>query len=145
MRYCRGMTESADALLPLLIADLFEAAGAARRRGEAIAAADGQTQARWQLLSVISEGDWTVAHAARRLGITRQAVQRTADELLRLGLAETETNPNHQRSPLIRPTDEGRTALAAMNQRARRWHAELTADLDPRDVEAARRVLRALR
>jgi len=133
-----------DRSLPLLIADLYEAAGASRRAGEAIAAAEGQTQARWQLLSVISHGDWTVAHAARRLGITRQAVQRTADELLASGLAVAEPNPNHQRSPLIRPTAEGRAALAAISERAERWHAELAERVNPEDVEAARRVLQAL-
>jgi DNA-binding MarR family transcriptional regulator len=138
------VTDSARRALPLLIADLFEAAGAARRSGEAIAATEGQTQARWQLLSVISEGDWTVAHAARRLGITRQAVQRTTDELLAAGMAVAEANPNHQRSPLIRPTADGRAALARISERAERWHAELAEGLDAEDVETARRVLQAL-
>jgi hypothetical protein len=39
-----------------------------------------RTQARWQLLSVMSAGDWTVPMAADRLGTSRQAVQRIANE-----------------------------------------------------------------
>lgn len=58
--------------MALLVADVFEAAGLLRRSGEAIAATEGQTQARWQLLSVVSEEPLTVAQAARRLGIARQ-------------------------------------------------------------------------
>ena len=41
--------------LALLVADVFEAAGVLRRYGERTAATAGQTQARWQLLSVVSE------------------------------------------------------------------------------------------
>ena len=66
----------------LLVADIFEAAGALRRDGEGIASSAGQTQARWQLLSVVAAGDWTVPMAADRLGTSRQAVQRIANELV---------------------------------------------------------------
>jgi DNA-binding MarR family transcriptional regulator len=130
--------------IPLLIADLFEAAGAMRRHGDRIAAEAGQTQARWQLLSVVSEGDWTVPRIAHRLGISRQAVQRVADELRDDGLVTAETNPYHQRSPLIRLTPTGRDALAAISAHARRWHRGLGKTLDSADVATARRVMRAL-
>lgn len=128
----------------LLVADLYEAAGAARRRGERLAATAGQTQARWQLLSVASEGDWTVPRIAHRLGVSRQAVQRVADELRADGLVAAESNPYHRRSPLIRLTPAGHEALAAISAAARGWNGELARALDPGDVAAARRVLRAL-
>ena len=73
--------ENADHLA-LLVADIFEAAGALREHGDQIAGRVGQSQARWQVLSVFSEGDWTVATAARRLGVTRQSEQRIADLLV---------------------------------------------------------------
>src|SRR5918997_6373082 len=95
-----------------LVADVVEAAGAIRRLGDEMASEVGQTQARWQVLSVLSEGDWTVARAARRLGITRQSVQRVADLLLAEGLLQAEPNPDHARSPLMRLTPAGRRALA---------------------------------
>ena len=49
----------------LLVADVYDAAGVLRRLGEQTAATEGQTQARWQVLSVISDGDWTVPMARR--------------------------------------------------------------------------------
>jgi DNA-binding MarR family transcriptional regulator len=130
--------------IALLVADVFEAAGAARRQGERLAAEAGQTQARWQLLSVASVGDWTVPHIARRLGISRQAVQRTANELLRDGCVRVEPNPNHRSSPLIRLTAAGERALATMSQAAAAWHAEIAPALDAGDLAATRRVLQAL-
>jgi DNA-binding MarR family transcriptional regulator len=140
------MTAADDAAhrTALLIADLYEAAGVMRRRGDRIASVAGQTQARWQLLSVVSEGTWTVAHAARRLGLSRQAVQRVADDLLTEGLLRTEPNPNHQRSPLIVLTDEGRTALHKIKEEAQAWDAQVFAGLDPGDLAAADRLLRAI-
>jgi hypothetical protein len=52
--------------------DIYEAAGVFRHVGEAIAGAEGQTEVRWQLLSVSSGRSQTVPQAARRLGLTRQ-------------------------------------------------------------------------
>ena len=108
--------------MPLLIADLYEAAGAARARGERIAARAGQTQARWQVLSVLSQGDWSVAQAARRLGVARQGVQRLVNELERAGLVRYEPNPRHLRSPLVRLSDDGHAVLAQITGAARGWH-----------------------
>jgi DNA-binding MarR family transcriptional regulator len=115
-----------------------------RRRGDRIAGVAGQTQARWQLLMVVSEGTWTVSHAARRLGLSRQAVQRVADDLRAEGLIATAPNPNHQRSPLIVLTDAGRVALDQIQAEAVPWDAEVFGTVDDADVAAAQRVLRAI-
>jgi DNA-binding MarR family transcriptional regulator len=135
---------SAVETLPRLIADIYEAAGALRERGERIAAVAGQTQARWQVLSAFSEGDWTVPKVARRLGVTRQAVQRTADQLRADGMIEFKTNPDHARSPLARPTPAGRAALAAITTAASGWHELATTGLTPNELKIARAVLHAL-
>ena len=104
--------------MALLVADVFELAGLLRRSGEAIAARDGQTQARWQFLSVISDGALTVPQAARRLGVTRQAVQRVANELVRDGLVDLGANPDHQTSPLLTLTEHGSGVLTRISRRA---------------------------
>ncbi len=129
-------------LIALLVADVYEAAGALRRQGDVLAGAEGQTQARWQLLSVVSERALTVPQAARRLGITRQAVQRVADDIVRQELANFQANPEHRASPLVELTPSGRAVLQSINEGARRSHRDLAAT-DP-DIETARRVLRAL-
>ena len=130
--------------LPLLIADVFETAGALRRHGDHLAAAAGQTQARWQLLSVLAEGEWTVPRVARRLGITRQSVQRVADALAADGLLATGTNPEHRRSPRLHLTERGREALDSITVEAGQWHAHAASDISARDVATTRRVLQTL-
>lgn len=128
----------------LLVADIFEAAGALRRDGERIASSAGQTQARWQLLSVASTGDRTVPMAADRLGTSRQAVQRIANELVDEGLAAFAGNPRHRRSPFLRLTDEGTRALDVITEHAQRRHTALLATLDRVDLVGVRAALRHL-
>lgn len=130
--------------LALLVADVFEAAGALRRAGEALAAAEGQTQARWQLMSVVSEDSLPVARAARRLGVARQGVQRIANELVRDGLAEFQDNPDHRTSPLLALTPTGRRALEAITVRAEAAHRAMGEGITQADLAAVRALLRRL-
>jgi DNA-binding MarR family transcriptional regulator len=130
--------------LALLIADLFEAAGAIRLVGESLAGTVGQTQARWQVLSAVSDGDWTIATAAKRLGITRQSVRRVADLLVDEGLARYEPNPRHKGSPLIRLTKQGSAALSAITGASLEWRTAVARDLTEDDIATTRAALRTL-
>jgi DNA-binding MarR family transcriptional regulator len=143
-RPVRRRGEPATDQFALLVADVFELSGLLRRNGEEIARHHGQTQARWQLLSVISEGTWTVPAAANRLGITRQAVQRVADDLVADGRARYVDNPAHRRSPLLELTTAGRGTLVAITEDARRTNEPLLAHLTHDDLEHARGVLTAI-
>ena len=120
------MSRSSHDPYALLVARVFQAAGEMRRSGDVIAAQVGQTQARWQLMSVVSEGRWTVPDAARDLGVTRQGVQRIADELVADGLAQYVPNPRHRRSPLVQLTARGRDTLAKITAVARRTNQGMT-------------------
>ena len=108
-----------DMEMQRLVADLFEIAGALRRDGEATARAAGQTQARWQVMWIAAAGHLSVAMIARRLGLARQSVQRTADVIVAENLATYEPNPDHQRSPLLILTARGREALQQINDTGR--------------------------
>lgn len=130
--------------MALLVADVYEAAGLLRRSGEAIAAAEGQTQARWQLLSVVSGAPLSVAQAARRLGVSRQAVQRVANELVRDELAAFRTNPDHRSSPLLALTPTGQDVLSRITSRATEVHEALTTGIAPGEIADARALLRRL-
>lgn len=130
--------------VPLLVADVYECAGALRRAGEAIAASEGQTQARWQLLSVVADRPLTVPQAARRLGVSRQAVQRVANDLLQEALLRAGPNPEHRSSPLLSLTPSGRAVLGRITEAAGVLHRRLAAPVGAEEVEATRRVLRAL-
>jgi DNA-binding MarR family transcriptional regulator len=137
--------EGIDSAVASFIADVLELAGLFRRLADDIARQEGQTQARWYALSVFSGDPLTVSQAARRLGTTRQAVQRSADELIAQGLAIVEANPDHRTSPFIRLTPEGQKVLARISRRAmisrRRW----LPDPDPAELDVAYTIVRSLR
>jgi DNA-binding MarR family transcriptional regulator len=128
----------------LLVADVFELAGALRRHGDELAGRVGQSQARWQLLSVVSDGTWTVPQAARRLGVSRQAVQRVADDLDAEGLLVYVANPHHRRSPLLELTTSGHTALNSITTAAHDWQANVIRGIDPATIEQTRRNVRTI-
>ncbi|WP_042434603.1 MarR family winged helix-turn-helix transcriptional regulator [Streptacidiphilus anmyonensis] len=130
--------------LPLLVADVFEAAGALRRAGETLATAEGQTQARWQLMSAVSEEPQSVARAARRLGVARQGVQRIATNLVGDGLAAFQDNPDHRTSPLLALTDAGRQTLSAITARSAAAHQVTGAGISLQDLAITRAVLQRL-
>jgi DNA-binding MarR family transcriptional regulator len=126
-------------IVPLFIVDIYELAGALRRRGEAIANAVGQTQARWQVLSAGWDGRKTVPQIARRLGVSRQNVQRIADVLVDESLAQFVGNPDHQASPYLVLTADGQATLAALSRAAQSQHQALAARLKGLDLEALQR------
>jgi DNA-binding MarR family transcriptional regulator len=128
----------------LLSADLYEAAGAVRQVGEAVAGKVGQTQARWQVLSVLSTSGWTVPQAARRLGVTRQSVQRVVDLLVTDGLVELRPNPDHARSRIAQLTTLGFETLDRIRGAAGPWHGAVAAQLSLAELQRARSVLREL-
>jgi DNA-binding MarR family transcriptional regulator len=128
----------------LLSADLYEAAGAVRQVGEAVAGKVGQTQARWQVLSVLSGSRWTVPQAARRLGVTRQSVQRVVDLLVADGLVELLPNPDHARSRIAQPTTLGLETLDRIRGAAGPWHGAVAAQLSLAELRRARSVLQEL-
>jgi DNA-binding MarR family transcriptional regulator len=128
----------------MLVADVYELAGALRRHGEHLAGRVGQTQARWQLLSVVSDEARSVPQAARRLGVSRQAVQRLADELDADGLVTYVTNPQHRRSPLLELTAAGRQTLDGITAAAREWQAIVTRGLKATTIEQTRRNVRTI-
>ena len=137
--------EGIDSALASFIADVVELSGLFRRIADAIARQEGQTQARWYALSVFSEDPLTVSQAARRLGTTRQAVQRSADELLARGLAIVEANPDHRTSPFIRLTPEGHEVLARISRTAMTSRRRWLPGLDAAELEVAHAVVRRLR
>ncbi|WP_241037005.1 MarR family winged helix-turn-helix transcriptional regulator [Blastococcus litoris] len=130
----------------LLMADVYELAGESRRTSEALARAEGQTTARWHVLSVVSDGPRTVASAARRLGLARQSVQRVVDDLVAAGQVELRANPDHARAPLVALTDAGsgvlrRLVAASDTDRAAVLRA---AGVTAAELEQARAVVRTL-
>ena len=87
------MTDQAAEAYRLLVADVYELAGRSRATSEAIAQRHQQTAARWHLLSVLRDEAMTVPGIARRLGQSRQSVQRVADDLIAAGCVRWRPTP----------------------------------------------------
>jgi DNA-binding MarR family transcriptional regulator len=138
------MNAEARTPLPLIVADIYELAGRFRANGEAIASAVGQTQARWQVMSAASADPKTVPQIARRLGVTRQNVQRIADLLVTENWASFETNPDHRGSPYLVLNKRGRKALDRLTKAAAGHHARLARKLSDNEFTSIHRSLRRL-
>jgi DNA-binding MarR family transcriptional regulator len=127
-----------------MYADLFEAAAVSRHQGEELAGSVGQTQARWQTMWVIDSGLLTVPQVARRLGVSRQNVQRIADELRDERLLRLVDNPDHKTSPLLELTATGRAHLARINTAADEVHERMLAYISEPEIKTLRTMLRKL-
>lgn len=131
----------------LLMADVYELAGLSRRTSEMFARQiDGQSVARWHVMSAVSEEPATVPAIARRLGHRRQSVQRVVDTLAEMGLVTAQANPAHRRSPLIALTPAGEAELTKLDATAEAARAEQlkAANVSVPDLESARTTLRTL-
>jgi DNA-binding MarR family transcriptional regulator len=114
--------------------------------GNRLARAEGLTAARWQVLGAVALAGrpLTVPQIARRMGLTRQAVQESVSRLLAEALVEARANLDHRRSPLIGLTELGSQKYTAVDQRQARWINELAAGLKISDLAVAARMLREL-
>ena len=124
----------------------FRPSGLLLAAGNRLAAKEGLTAARWQVLGAVALAGrpLTVPQIARRMGLTRQAVQASVNRLLGEALVETGDNLDHRRSPLIRLTELGSQTYAALDRRQTRWINELSLGLKISDLAAAVRVLHEL-
>lgn len=94
----------------LVLLELAEIGGQLDRKATAWAKAHDETPARYKVLTAAGCGDFTVPQIARRMGMTRQGVQRVANLLVDEGHAHFVQNPDHVSSMLLKLTVSG-TAL----------------------------------
>ena len=87
----------------------------------------GVTATWWQVLGAVLRTPLTVSGIAREMGITRQAVQRTADVLEGKGLIEYRDNPAHRRAKLVAITPGGLAAVRAISPHHAHHAAQLAA------------------
>ena len=135
---------AAGARLRDLMLEVFRLNGALLRHGAALTAPLGQTQARWQVIGAVAEATRTVPQIARRMGMTRQGVQRVTDLLVGEGIVTLVRNPDHARSPLLRLTPKGRQLEQKLGNGGARWSESMAAGMNARDLEKAVTVIRAV-
>lgn len=128
-----------------LIADVYELAAVSRRVSDSVAREQGVTAPQWHTMSVLSGGEAaSVPQIAARLGVSRQAVQRVADQLLESGHLDRQANPRHETSPLLRLTPAGEEVLGRLRELSDAPRAAMLADIDPAQLRAADATLRTL-
>ncbi len=101
----------AGRLLTDVILISFRLNGRLMDAAQHLGAEGGITAAWWQVLGGVLDEPRTVADIGRRMGMTRQGVQRIADLLVQHGLAEYRPNPAHRRAKLLACTEAGYWAV----------------------------------
>lgn len=109
----------------------------AARRG--LAKARGLSVAAWRLLEIIgrARGRMTVALAARRLRVSRQAVREAAGALRASGLLTVVADPASRKELRLLATPKGGLARAELNEIMATFLLEMTNDLRCDELTAA--------
>ena len=131
-------TASPEAVTELILR-IFRTNGRLLLAGDELVASLGLTSARWQLLgSIVAAGEsQPVVRLAREMGVSRQAVQRIANDLEREGVVVYLPNPHHKRAQLVMLTDHGRTLFERALMLQRPWVEGLSNGLTKSQVETA--------
>jgi DNA-binding MarR family transcriptional regulator len=134
------------AALTELLLEIFHLNGALLAQGDRLVGDIGLTSARWQVMgaAALSPVPLSVAAIARNMGLTRQAVQRVANDLEQAGLVRFAPNPHHRRAQLVVLTPSGTAAYRAAIARQAPWANRIAAGLDLRRIRAARSLLYAV-
>jgi DNA-binding MarR family transcriptional regulator len=135
----------AGAVFTELVLELFRVNGALVADGDDMTRDLGMTTARWQVLGAIGSEPKTVAAAARKMGLTRQNVQRIADWLVESGIAEFVDNPNHRRAKLVALTKQGVALRQQLGRRQARWANATGGQFTAAELRATTNVLKRLK
>ena len=128
-------TRTADDAFQDVLLGLFQLHGRVLEAADVMSGGCGLTGARWQVMKVAMRQSLTVSQIARRLGLKRQSVQRTVDQLAAQRLLELQPNLDHSRAGLVALTAEGRRILAALESRQQAWSARCLRGLGRAELE----------
>jgi DNA-binding MarR family transcriptional regulator len=112
-------------LLTDLIIAVFRLNARLMEAAQELAAAGGITAAWWQVLGGVLDEPRSVAEIGRRMGVSRQGVQRVADLLVEHRLAEYRANPMHRRAKLLACTEAGYWAIRQISLVQHPWADEI--------------------
>ncbi len=130
-----------------LILEAFRLNGRLLEAGDRLTASLGLTSARWQILGAINEEGrpLSVAQIGRRMGLSRQNVQRITNELERLGFVTFENNPDHKRAKLVVLTPSCRRTLAKLAAIQADWANKLADGIGETTLKRTVETLRDIR
>jgi len=136
-------TEAGE-LLTEVILTTFRLNGRLTEVAQERAQQGGITAAWWQVLGGVLDEPRPVAEIARRMGMTRQGVQRVADLLVERGLGEYRPNPTHRRAKLLACTEAGYWAIRQISLAQRPWANRLGEEVGADALRSALATMRAL-
>ncbi|MFC4505321.1 MULTISPECIES: MarR family winged helix-turn-helix transcriptional regulator [Streptomyces] len=122
-----------------LVGPLYRRALRKVEQGEAVEGASVGVRSVLDLLR--RQGDMTVPQLSRIQALSRQFVQRMVNDAAAHGWVESVPNPAHQRSSLIRLTEEGRVLITAVLDREHTLNRQVGGELTDAEVRACVRVL----
>ncbi len=101
----------------------------------------GVTSAMRGVMVSLANGEpCTVPELARERPVSRQHIQTVVNDLMAAGLAVTQPNPSHRRSPLIALTDDGRRHLRLIQARESEMLTETAPSVSHAELAAAMRL-----
>lgn len=142
------MQRSPEALaITELILETFRLNGQLLEAGDRLTAPLGLTSARWQILGAIeTEGQsLTVAQIGRRMGLSRQAVQRIVNDLEANGFVKLEENPAHKRAKLVVLTPSCLKTMRELDEIQGTWANELSDALSETGLRRALKLMKEIR
>ena len=130
-----------------IILEIFRLNGSLLEVGNKITKPLKLTSARWQVMGAIEIANQplTVAQIARRMGLTRQAVQRITNDLLKLKMVELSPNPDHKRSPLVSISTKGEKTMVDLNKAQAKWVNKLAEGISERELNKVFKLLQKIR
>ncbi len=134
-------------VLTEIILEIFRLNGSLLEAGNKITKPLNLTSARWQVMGAIeiAKRPLTVAQIARRMGLTRQGVQRIVKDLIKLEMVVSESNPDHKRSPLIYISDKGEKTMIEVNNAQALWVNKIADNISDRELNKVFKILQKIR
>ncbi|WP_031482458.1 MarR family winged helix-turn-helix transcriptional regulator [Streptomyces bicolor] len=131
------------------VSEVFDLVGALYRRGlrklEQGEEVEGVSVGVRSVLVLLHRyGPMTVPQMGRVMTLTRQFVQRMVNDAMARDWVEAIPNPAHQRSSLIRITDEGETVITAILGREHALNRQVGGELTDAELRACVRVLKQM-
>lgn len=130
-----GRTPEGDALTALVL-PVFALNGEFLEAAAVITAPHELTPARWRVLGAVLDEPLPVAEIARRvgLGLSRQSVQRVANDVVSRGWARWRPNPGRRGQNRLDLTAKGRRAVAALATQQHAWADAVGQEVGEQDL-----------
>jgi DNA-binding MarR family transcriptional regulator len=136
-------TEASEALTDVIIAT-FRLNGRLMDIAQRLARAGRLTATEWRVLGGVLDEPHSVAEIGRLMGMTRQGVQRVADQLVDRGLAEYRPNPAHRRAKLLACTQAGYWAIRQIALVQRPWADQIAVNIGATELQETLTTIRRI-